>query len=196
MDCSTPSLRVPHHLPELAQVHVHCTVMPSSYLILWCPLLLLPLIFPSIREFSNESSVCIRWPKYWNFSFSISHSSDYSGLISLKINWFYLLAVQGTFRNLLQHHSLKTSILWHSAIFMIQLSHLYMTTGNTIALSVLTFVGRVMSLLFNTLSSFVIAFLPRSNHLLISWLQLPSQWWYIFYPSSKQNKELEWAQLQ
>ena len=174
MDCSTPSLRVPYHLPELAQVHVHCTVMPSSYLILWCPLLLLPLIFPSIREFSNESSVCIRWPKYWNFSFSISHSSDYSGLISLKINWFYLLAVQGTFRNLLQHHSLKASILWCSAFFTVQLSQPYMTNRKIIALAIQIFVNRVMSLLFNTLSRFVIAFLLRSNHLLISWLQSPS----------------------
>ena len=170
MDCSTPGLCVPHHLPEFAQVHVHCTVMLSSYLILWCPLLLLPLILPSIREFSNESSVSIRWPKYWNFSFSISSSSECSGLISLKINWFYLLVLQGTFRNLLQHHSLKTSVLWRSAFFMIQLSHLYMTTGKTITLTVLTFVCRVMSPLFYTLSRFVITFLPRSNRLLISWL--------------------------
>ena len=147
------------------------SVMLSSHLILWHSLLLLPSIFPSIRDFSNELSVRIRWPKYWCFSFSISPSNEYSGLISLKIDWFDLLAVQGTFRSLPQHHSLKASILWHSAFFMVQLSQLYVTTGNTIALTIQTFVGRVMSLLFNTLSRFVIAFLPRSNRLLISWLQ-------------------------
>ena len=147
------------------------SVMPSSHLILCRPLLLLPPIPPSIRDFSNELSVHITGLKYWSFSFSISPSSEYSGLISLKIDWFELLAVQGTFRTLLQYHSLKASILWPSAFLMIQLSQPYVTTGKTIAL---TFVGRVMSLLFNILSRFVIAFLPRSNRLLISWLQSPS----------------------
>ena len=147
MDCNTPGLLVPHHLPKFTWVHV----MPSSHLILWCPLLLLPSIFPSIRDFSNELRVHIRWPKYWSFSFSISLFNKYSGLISLKIDWFVLLAVQGTFRSLLQHHSPKASILWHYAVFTTQLSQLCMTTGRTIVLTVLTFVGRVMSLLFNTL---------------------------------------------
>ena len=145
--------------------------MPSSHLIFWCPLLLLPSIFPSIRDFYNESSVFIRWPKDWSFSFSISPSSKYSGFTSLKIDWFDLLADQGTFRSILQDHCLETSILWHSTFFTVQLSQLYMTTGKTIALTIWTLVGRVMSLLFNTLSRFVSAFLPRSNHLLILWLQ-------------------------
>ena len=147
-------------------------VMPSNHLILWHPLFHLPSIFPSIRDFSNELSLHIRWPKYWSFSFSNSSSSEYSGLISLKIDWFDLLAVQGTLRSLLQNHSLKASILWHSAFFMVQLSQPYMTTGKTIALTIQTFVSRVMSLVFNTLSRFVIAFLPCSNNL-ISWLQSP-----------------------
>ena len=150
-------------------------VMPSSHLILWHPLLLLPSIFPSIRDFSNESSVCIRWPKYCSFSFSISPSGEYSGLISLKIDSFDLLAFQGTFRSFLQHHSSKASILWCSA-FTAQLLQPYETTGKTMALTIQTFVNRVMSLLFNTLSRFVIAFLPSSNHLLISWLQHCLQW--------------------
>ena len=149
-------------------------VMLSRHLILWHPLLLLPSIFPSITDFFSESSVHIRWPKYWSFIFSIRPASEYSRLISLKIDWFDLLAVQRTFRSLLQHHSLKTSILWCSAFFTFQLSQLYVTTGKTIALTIWTFVGRVLSLLFNTLSRFVIALLPRSNHLLISWLQSPS----------------------
>ena len=136
-------------------------VIQSSHLILWWPLLFLPLIFPSIRDFSSESSVHIRWSKYW--CFSISTSNEYSGLISLKIDWFGLLAVQGTFRSLLQHHILKASILWHSACFMVQRSQLYVTTGKTIALTIWTFVGRVMSLLFNTLSRFVIAFHMQST---------------------------------
>ena len=148
--------------------------MSSSHLILWCPLLLLPSVFPSIRDFSNESSVHIRWPKYWSFNFSISPFSEYSGLISLKIDWCDLLVVQGTFRSLLQHHTSKASVLMHSAFFMFQLSQPYMTTGKTIALTIWTFVGRLISLLFNTLSRFVIAFLSRSNHFLISWLQSPS----------------------
>ena len=149
------------------------SVMPSSHLILWCPLLLTS-IFPSIRNFSNELAVCIRWPKSWSFNFSISSSNDYSGLISLKIDWFDLLAILGTLRSLLQHHSLKISVLQHSAFFMVQLSHLYMTTRKTIALTIWTFFGRGLSLLFNTLSRFVIVFLPRRKHLLISWLQSPS----------------------
>ena len=138
-------------------------------------LLLLPSIFPSIWVFSNESALCIRWPKYWSFSFSISPSNDYSGLISFRTDWFDLLAVQGTLKSLLQHHSSKASILWHSAFFVVQLSNLYMTTGKTIALTIWTFVGKVMSLLFNMLSMLVIAFLPRREHLLISWLQLLSE---------------------
>ena len=128
--------------------------VPYSYLIFWCPRLLLPSIFPSIRDFSSESAVCIRWPKYWRFS--INPPNEYSGLISLKIDWFNLLAVQGTLRSLHQHHSSKTSILWCSAFFIVQLSHPYVTNGKTMALTVWTFVGRVMSLLFNTLSRFVI----------------------------------------
>ena len=150
------------------------SVIPSNHLVLCCPLLLLPSIFLSIRVFSNESVLCIRWPKYWSFSFSISPSNKYSGLISLKIDWFDLLAVQGTFKSLLQHHHSKASILWHSAFLMVQLSHPYMTTGKTIALTRWTFVGKVMSLLFNMLSRFVIPFLPRSKRFLISWLQSPS----------------------
>ena len=146
-------------------------VMPSNHLIHYCPLLVLPSIFPSIRVFSSESVLRIRRPKYWSFSFSIGPSNEYSGLISFRIDWFDLVAVQGTLKNLLQHHSSKTSVLWHSALFMVQLSHPYMTTGKTIALTRRTFVGKVMSLLFNMLSRFVIAFLPRSKCLLISWLQ-------------------------
>ena len=145
-------------------------VMPSNHLILCHPLLLLPSIFPSIRVFSNESVLHIRWPKYWSFSFNISLSSEYSGLISFRINWFDLLAVQGTLKSLLQHHRSKASILQCSAFFMVQLSHPYMTTGKTIALTMQTFVGKVMSLLFNMLSRLVIAFLPRNKRLLISWL--------------------------
>ena len=148
--------------------------MPSNHLILCCPLLLLPSIFSSIRVFSNESVLPIRWPKYWSFSFSTSPSKEYSGLISFRIDWFDPLAVQWTLKNLLQHHSSKALILWYSAFFIVQLSHLYMTTGKTVALSRWTFVGKVMSLLFNVLSMLVIAFLPRSKHLLISCLQPPS----------------------
>ena len=148
--------------------------MLSNHLILCCPLVLLPSIFPSIRVFFKESVLHIRRPKYWSFSFSISLSSEYSGLISFRIDWFDLHAVQGTCKSLLQHHSLKASILWHSAFFMVQLLHPYMTTGKAIALTRRTFVGKVMSLLFNVLSGFVIAFLPRSKHLLILWLQSPS----------------------
>ena len=148
-------------------------VMLSSHLIL-CHPLLLPSIFPSFRVFSNVSVLHIRWPKYWSFSFSISPSNEYSGLMSFKMDWFDLLAVQGTLKSLLQHHSSKASVLWHSAFFMVQLSYPYMTTGKTIALTRWTFVGKVMSLLFYMLSRLVIAFLPRSKHLLISWPQSPS----------------------
>ena len=156
--------------------------MPSSHLILCRPLLLLPPIPPSIRVFSNESTLHVRWPKYWNFSFSLSTSNEHPGLISLRIDWLDLLAVQGTLnsavqgtlKGLLQYHSSKVSILWHSAFFIVQLSYPYMTTGKTIALAKQNFVGKVMSLLFNKLSRLVITFLPRSKHLLISWLQLPS----------------------
>ena len=142
-------------------------VMPYNHLIL-CHPLLLPSIFPSIRVFSNESALHIRWPKFWSFSFSISLSNAYSGLISFRIHWFDLFVVQGTLKNVLQHHSSKTSVLQHSAFFMVQLSHLYMTAGKTIAFTIWTFVGKMMSLLFSTLSRFVIPFLPKSKHLLIS----------------------------
>ena len=148
--------------------------MPSNHFILCCPLLLLPSVFPSIGAFSNESALCIRWPKYWSFSFTISPSNEYSGLISFRMDWLYLLAVQVTLKSLLQHHSPKALILRHSAFFTVQLSHPYMTTGKTIALTRWTFVGKVMSLLFTMLSRLVITFLPRSKHLLISWLQSPS----------------------
>ena len=146
--------------------------MPSNHLILCHPLLLLPSIFPSISVFTNESALCIRWPRYW--SFSISPSNEYSGLIYFRVDWLDLLAVQGTVKSLLQHHGLKASILRRSAFLTVQLSHPYMTTGKTIALSRRTFVGKVMSLLLNMLSRLVITFLPRSNRLLISWLQSPS----------------------
>ena len=145
--------------------------MPSNHLILCHPLHLLPSIFPSISVFSNESALCIRWPKYWSLSFIVSPSNEYSGLISSRIDWFDLLVVQGTLKDLLQHHSSKASILGHSVFFMVQLSHPYMTTGKAIALTTWTFIVKVMSLLFNTPSRLVIAFLPRSNCLLISWLQ-------------------------
>jgi len=147
------------------------SVMPFNHLILCHPLLIPPSIFPRIRVFSNELTLCLRWAKYWSFSFNISPSNEYSGLISFRIDWFDLLAVQGTFKSLLQHHSSKVSILWGSAFFIVQLSHPYMTTRKAIALNRQTFVGKVTSLLFNMLSSLVIAFLPRSEHLLISWLQ-------------------------
>ena len=148
--------------------------MASNHLILCCPLLLLPPIPPSIRVFSNDSALRIRWPKYWSFSFSISPSNEHPGLISFRMDWLDLLAVQGTLKSLLQHHSSKSSIIWHSAFFIVLLSHLYMTTGKTIVLARCTFVGKVMSLLFNMLSRLVITFLSRSKCLLISWLQSPS----------------------
>jgi len=148
--------------------------MPSNHLILCHPLLLWPSILPSIRVFSNESVPHIRGPKYWSFSFRISSSNEYAGLISFRIDWLDLLAVQGTLKSLLQHHSSKASILWHSVLFIVQLSHPYMTTGKTIALTRWTLVGKVMSLLFNVLPRLVITFLPKSKRLLISWLQSPS----------------------
>ena len=149
------------------------SVMPSNSLIL-CYILLLPSIFPSIKVFSNESALCIRWPKYWSFSFSFSPTNEHPGLISFKMNWLDLLAVQGTLKSHLQHYSSKASILQCSAFFTVQLSHPYMTTGKTIALTRQTFDGNIMSLLFNMLSRLVITFLPRIKHLLISWLQSPS----------------------
>ena len=173
MDSSTPGFPVLHYLPEFAQTHVHWVdeaIQPSHPLF---PLLLLPSIFPSIRVFTTESALCIMWPKYWSFSFSISPSNEYSGLISFRMDWLDLPAVQGTLKNLLQHHSSKASILQCSAFFMVQFSHPYMTTGKTIALTIRTFVSKVMSV-FNMLSRLVIALLPRSKCLLISWLQSPS----------------------
>ena len=149
-------------------------VMPSYHLIFCYLLLLLPSILPGIRDFSNESALCIRWPRYWSFSFSISPSNEYSGLIYFRMDWLDLLEVQGTLKSLLQHHSSKASILHCSAFFIVQLSHPYMSTGKTIALTRRTFTGKVMSLLLNMLSRLVIAFLPRSKHLFISWLQSPS----------------------
>ena len=149
------------------------SVMLSNHLILCRPLLLLPSIFPSIRVFSNESALCIRWPEYWSFSFNIRPSNEHPGLISFRMDWLDLLAVQGTLKSLLQHHS-STLILQHSAFFIVQLSHPYMTTGKAIALTRWTFVGKVMSLHFNMLSMLVIRFLPRSKRLLVSWLQSPS----------------------
>ena len=150
------------------------SVMPSSHLILCHPLLLLPPVPPSIRVFSNKSTLRMRWPKYWSFSFSIIPSNEHPGLISFRMDWLDVLAVQGTLKSLLQHHSSKPSILRHSAFFTVQLSHPYMTPGKTIALTRRTFVGKVMSLLFNILSRLVITFLPRSKRLLISWPQSPS----------------------
>ena len=161
MDYSTPGLPVHNQLPELTQTHVHW-VHDAIHFILCRPLLLLPSVFPSIRVFSNESVLHIRWPKNWSFSFSISPSNEHSGLISFRIDWLDLLSVQGTLKSLLQHHSSKTSILQCSASFIVQLSHPYVTTRKTIALTRQTFVGQVMSLLFNMLSRLAIAFLPRS----------------------------------
>ena len=146
------------------------SVIPSNHLILCCLLLLLPSIFPSTRVFSNASAFCIRWPKYWSFSFNITPFNEYPGLISFRMDWLDHLAVQGTLKSLLQHHSSKASILQCSPFFIVQLSHPYMTTGKTIALTRQAFVDKVMSLIFNMLSSLVITFLPRSKHLLISWL--------------------------
>ena len=169
-----PCFPVHHQLLVFTQTHFHQLVMPSNHLILCCPLLLPPSVFSSIRVFSNESVLHIRWPKCWNFSFSISPSNKHSGLISFRIDWLDLLVDQGTLKSLLQHHSSKASVLQLSTFFMVQLSHLHITTGKTIALTRQTIVGKVMSLLFNMLSRLVIAFLPRSKRLLISWLQSPS----------------------
>ena len=174
MNCSTPGLPVHHQLPESLKLTSIKLVMPSSHLILCCPLLLLLPIPPSIRVFSNESALHMRWAKYWSFSFSIIPSKEDPGLISFRMDWLDPLAVHGTLKSLLQHHSSKASILQHSAFFTVQLSHPYMTTGKTIALTRRTLVGKVMSLLFNMLSRLVIIFLPRSKRLLISWLQSPS----------------------
>ena len=170
MDCSTPGLPVHHQLLELTQTHIHWvddTIQPSHPL---SPFLSLPSVFPSIMVFSNELALCIRWPKYWSFNFSISPSNEYSGLISFRIDCFDL-PVQGTLKSLLLHHDSKASVPRHSTFFMVQLSHPYMTAGKAIALTVWMFVSKVMSLLFNSLSRFVIAFLPMNKHLLISWLQ-------------------------
>ena len=176
MDWSTPVLHHPvlHYLPEFAQTHIHWfndTIQPAHPL---CPLLLLPSVFPSIRTFSNELALWIRWPKYGSFSFSISPSNEHSGLISFRIDWFDILAIQGVHKSLFQHHSWKASLLWLSDFFMVQLSHSYVTTGKTIDVPIQNFVCKVISLFFNTLSRFVITFLPRNKHLLISWLQSPS----------------------
>ena len=166
------------------------SMMPSNRLILCHLLLLLPSIFPSIRVFFNESALCIRWPKDWSFTFSISLSNEYSRFISFGIDWFDLLAVQGILKSLCQHHSSKVSILPYSAFFMVQISHPYMTIGKAIALTIWTFVGKVMSLLFNMLSKFVIAFLPRSKGFLISWLQSPSAVILESPPQKKENLSL------
>ena len=174
MNCSTPGHPVHHQLPEFSQSMPIKLVMPSSHLILCHPLLFLPPIPPSIRIFSNESTLRMKWPKYWSFSFSIIPPKEHPGLISFRMDWLDLLAVQRTLKSLLQHHSWKASILQHSAFFTVQLSHPYMTTEKTIALTRRTLVGKVMSLLLNMLSRLVITFLPRSKRLLISWLQSPS----------------------
>ena len=174
MDCSMPGLPVHCQLPEFTQTHVHWVDDAIHHLILCRPLLLLPSNFASIRVFSNESIPHIRWSKYWSFSFSISPSNDYSGLSSFRMDWLELLDVQGTLKSLLQHHSSKASVLWCSAFFIVQLSHPYMATGKTIAMTRWTSVGKVMSLLFNMLSKLVITFLPRSKRLWISWLHSPS----------------------
>uniref|UniRef100_A0AC11CUW2 Uncharacterized protein n=1 Tax=Ovis aries TaxID=9940 RepID=A0AC11CUW2_SHEEP len=174
MNHSTPGLPVDHQLLEFTQTQSIESVMPSSHLILCRPLLLLPPIPPSIRVFSNESTLHMRWPKYWSFSVSIIPSKEIPGLISFRMDWLDLFEVQGTLKSLLQHHSSKASILRRPAFFTVQLSHPYMTTGKTIALTRRTLVGKVMSLLLNMLSRLVITFLPRSKRLLISWLQSPS----------------------
>ena len=170
MDRSTPGLPVHHQLRSLRKLMSIESVMPCNHLIVCCPLLLLPPIPPSIRVFSSESTLHMRWPKYWSFTFSISPSDEHPGLTSFRMDWLDLLAVQGTLKSLLQHHSSKASILQHSTFLRVQLSHPYMTTGKTIASSRQTFVGKVMSLLLNMLSRLVITLLPRSKRLLISWL--------------------------
>ena len=174
MNRSTPGVPVHHHLRSSLRLTSIESVMPSSHLVLGRPLLLLSPIPPSIRVFSSESTLPMRWPKYWSFSFSIIPSKEHPGLISFRMDWLNLFAVQGTLKSLLQHHSLKASILWLSAFFTVQLSHPYVTTGKTVALTRRTLVGKVMSLLLNILSRLAITFLPRSKSLLISWLQSPS----------------------
>ena len=174
MNCSTPGLPVHHNSQSLPKLMTFESVIPANHLILCHPFLFQPSIFPSIRIFSNESALNIRWPKYWSFSFSISPSNTYSGLISFMMDWLYLLTVQRTLKSLLQHYSSKASILPCSAFFVVQLSHPYMTTGKTTALTIWNFDGKVISLLFNMLSRLVIAFLPRCKCLLISWLQSPT----------------------
>ena len=174
MNCSMPGLLVHHQLPEFTQTQSIESVMPSSHLMLCHPCLLLPPIPPSIRVFSNESTLHMRWPEYWSFRLRISPSNEHQGLISFRMDWLDLLAVQRTLKSLLQHHTSKASILRCSAFFTVQLLHPYMTIGKTIALTRWTFVGKVMSLLFNMLSRLLINFLPRSKCLLISWLQSPS----------------------
>ena len=174
MNCSTPGLPVHHQLSSPPKPMSIESVMPSNHLILCRPLLLLPSIVPSLRVFSNESALHIRWPKYWSFSLNISPSNEHSGLISFRMDWMDFLAVQGTLKSLLQYHSSKAPILLRSAFITVQLSHPYMITGKTIALTKWTFVGKVMSLFLNMLSRLVITFLPRSKYLLISWLQSPS----------------------
>jgi len=174
MDCSSPGLPVHHQILEFTQTHLHWVGDASNHLTLCQPLLLLPSIFPSIRVFYNESVLHIRWPKYWSFSFNISPSNEHSGTVSFRMDWLDLLAGQGTLKSLLQYHSSRASILRCSAFFIVQCSRPYMTTGKTIALTRWTFVGKVMCLLFTMLSRLVIAFLPRSKLLLISWLQSPS----------------------
>ena len=173
MDCSTPGPLSINSRSLLKFMSIE-SVMPSNHLILFCPLLLPPSIFPNIRVFSNELVLPIRWSKYWSFSFSIIPSNEHSGLTSFRMDWLDLLEVQGTLKSLLQHHGSKASILWHSAFFILQLSHPDTTTGKTIALTRQTFVDKLMSLLFNMLSRLVITFLPRSKLLLISWMQSPS----------------------
>ena len=170
MDCSTPGLPVPHHLPKFAQVHVHFKGNAIQLSHLLTPSSPSALNLSQHQRLFSESAICIRLTKCWSLSFNISPSNEYSGLISLEIDLCYLLAIQGTFRSLLQNQSLKASILWSCAFFMVQLSQLYMTTGKIIVLNIQSFVDRVMSLLFNTLYKFFITFLPGSNHLLISWL--------------------------
>ena len=176
--------------PSLLKLTSTESVMPSNHLILCCPLSPLPSIFPRIGVFSNESVFRIRWPKYWSLTFSISSSNEYSGLISFRIDWFDLLAIQGTVKSLLQHHSSKASILLRSAFFMVQLSHPYTTTRKAIALTIWTFVDKVTSLLFNTLSRFVIAILPRCRRLLISWLQSPSS---VILVPNKMKSDTVWT---
>ena len=174
MNHSTPGLPVHHQIPEFKKLTSIESVMPSSHLILCRPLLLLTSIPPSIRVFSKEPTLRMRWPKYWGFSFSIIPSKEIPGLISFRMDWLDLVAVQGTLKSLLQHHSSKASILWRSAFFIVQLSPPYMSTGKTIALTRRIFVGKVISLFLNMLPRLVITFLPRSKRLLISWLQSPS----------------------